>query len=195
MPPVAVILAGGRARRMGGADKALLQLGGRPLLRHVLDRIAPQVGAVALSANGDPARFAAFGLPVLPDPLPDTPGPLAGILAGLRWAAATHPDARHLLSVPTDTPFLPADLVARLRGAAAPIACAASAGQRHPAVALWPVALARDLADALAAGVRGVGLFALRHGVAEIDFPAADRDPFTNINDPDALAEMQRRLG
>ena len=143
--PVAVLLAGGLARRMGGGDKPLRLLGGRPLLDHVLDRIRPQVRAVALNANGDPARFAAWGLPVLPDPLPGNPGPLAGVLAGMRWAASV--GAAYVLSVPTDTPFLPSDLVERLdaarRLAGVPIACAASGGPTHPVVALWPVSTRR----------------------------------------------------
>ena len=195
--PVAVVLAGGRARRMGGGDKALVQLGGRPLLRHVLDRVGPQVRAVAVSANGDPARFAAFGVPVLADPLPDTPGPLAGILAGMRWAARVHPEREALLSVPTDTPFLPADLVARLLAVATPslpVACALSLGRRHPVVAIWPVLLADDLAAALAGGERGVERFAARHGLADAMFPAETADPFLNINDRAALAAAGRML-
>ncbi len=190
---LAVILAGGLATRMGGGDKALVQLGGQALLGHVLGRIASQVGAVALSANGDPARFATWGLPVLADPLPDFPGPLAGILAGMRWAQAEHPQAELLLSVPTDTPLLPVDLVSRLlavRTAAAPIACAASGGRSHPVVALWPVGLADALAGALADGVHGVARFAARHGVAVAAFSAEPYDPFVNINDSHALAAV-----
>jgi molybdenum cofactor guanylyltransferase len=189
--PLAVVLAGGLGRRMGGRDKALLRLRGRPLLDYVLDRIRPQVGRVALSANGDPARFGAWALPVLADPLPDTPGPLAGILAGMRWAARTSPGADLLLSVPTDTPLLPDDLVARLlaaRSPATPIACAASLGQRHPVVALWPVALADDLATALRDGVRSVEAWAGRHGLAEVEFAAGGTDPFLNVNDKQGLA-------
>ncbi len=163
------------------------------MLAHVLDRIRPQVDAVALSANGDAARFAAFGLPVLPDTQPG--GPLAGVLAGMRWAARQHPGA-DLLSVPTDTPLLPHDLVARLAAARGDgIACAASAGRRHPVVALWPLALADVLAAALAAGERGVGRFAAAHALTEVEFAADPVDPFTNVNDPGELAAVDALLG
>ncbi len=197
--PVAVILAGGLARRMGGGDKALQRLRRRPLLDHVLDRVRPQVGAVALNANGDPARFAGFGVPVLADPLPGNPGPLAGILAGMRWARRAHPGATMLLSVPTDTPLLPADLVARLRQAKAgqggAIVCAASQGRLHPVIALWPVALAEALAEALDAGVRAVADFAAPHGLAVAAFEPAGADPFFNVNAPADLAVAARLLG
>jgi molybdopterin-guanine dinucleotide biosynthesis protein A len=194
--PVAVVLGGGLARRMGGGDKALVRLRGRPLLDHVLDRIRPQVRAVALSANGDPARFIAWGIAVLADPVPGNPGPLAGILAGMRWARRMHPATRFLVSVPTDTPLLPDDLVTRLLAARGPgesgVACAASRGQRHPVVALWPVALADALAEALAAGAQGVGAFAEAQGLAVAEFPAAGLDPFLNVNDRHDLAGAAR---
>jgi molybdopterin-guanine dinucleotide biosynthesis protein A len=188
---------------MGGGDKALRTLAGRPLLAHVLERVAPQVWAVALSANGDPARFAAWGLPVLADArsadpaaLPD--GPLAGVLAGLRWAARNHPAAGLLLSVPTDTPLLPPDLVARLRAArlasGAAVACAASRGRRHPVVAMWPVTLADAVAAALAAGTRGVEAAAAAHGLAVAEFAADTFDPFVNVNDPAGLAAAEALL-
>lgn len=197
--PVAVILAGGLARRMGGGDKGLRPLRRRPMLEHVLDAIRPQVAAMALSANGDPGRFTQFGLPVLADPVPENPGPLAGILAGMRWARTAHPGAAALLSVPTDTPLLPVDLVARLAAArtaaGAAIACAASGGRLHPVVALWPVALADALADALATGVRGVGAFAAPHGLAVADFAIGHADPFLNVNEPVDLARAARLLG
>jgi molybdopterin-guanine dinucleotide biosynthesis protein A len=194
--PVAVVLAGGLARRMGGGDKGLLRLRRRPMLDHVLDAIRPQVGAVAINANGDVRRFLHWSLPVLADPVPGNPGPLAGILAGLRWARQTQTGATLLLSVPTDTPLLPPDLVARLGEArahsGAAIACAASRGQRHPVVALWPVALADALAEALAAGVRGVEAFAAPHGLAVAAFDAAPADPFLNVNQPADLAQAAR---
>jgi molybdopterin-guanine dinucleotide biosynthesis protein A len=194
--PVAVVLAGGLARRMGGGDKALLRLRGRPLLDHVLDRVRPQVRAVALSANGDPARFIAWGVAVLGDPVPGHPGPLAGVLAGMRWAARMHPTAELLLSVPTDTPLLPHDLVARLLAArAGGVVCAASGGQRHPVTALWPVALAGALAQALAAGTTGVAAFAEAHGLAVAEFPAGTADPFLNVNDRADLALAARLMG
>jgi molybdopterin-guanine dinucleotide biosynthesis protein A len=191
--PVAVVLAGGLARRMGGGDKPLRVLAGRALLDHVLDRVRPQVGTVALSANGDPARFAAWGLPVLADALPGHPGPLAGVLAGMRWAAAL--GAADVLSVPADTPFLPADLVVGLaaarRAAGVPIACAASLGRAHPVVALWPVALADALAAALRDGVREVARWAAGQGVASAEFDAAGGDPFFNVNSPEELAQAE----
>jgi molybdenum cofactor guanylyltransferase len=187
---VAVVLAGGQARRMGGGDKGLRMLAGRPMLSHVLQRIRPQARAVALSANGDPARFAGWDLPVLPDAMPGL-GPLAGVLAGMHWAARVHPGAA-LLSVPTDTPLLPPDLVARLWAAraeaGAAIACAASAARRHPVVALWAVTLADALAVALASGMQGVERFAAAHGLAVAAFGAAPADPFMNVNDPAELA-------
>lgn len=194
--PVAVVLAGGLARRMGGGDKGMLPLHQRPMLEHVLDAIRPQVRIVALSANGDPRRFQHLGLPVLADPMPGNPGPLAGILAGMRWARRVHPGAALLLSVPTDTPLLPRDLVARLgqvraqQGTA--IACAASGGRPHPVVALWPVALADALAEALAAGERGVAAFAAPHGVAVAEFAVTEIDPFLNVNDQADLARAAR---
>lgn len=194
--PVAVLLAGGLARRMGGGDKPLVSLGGRPLLEHVLGRIRPQVRALALNANGDPARFAAWGLPVLPDPLPGNPGPLAGVLAGMRWAQAI--GAADVLSVPTDTPFLPADLVARLeqaRGAAGvPIACAASGGRTHPVVALWPAALADALEAALHQGARKIDRWTAAQGVISAAFDETGYDPLFNVNSPDELAAAERLL-
>lgn len=197
--PVAVVLAGGLARRMGGGDKGLLRLRRRPMLDYVLDAIRPQVGAVALNANGNPRRFLHWGLPVLADPVSDNPGPLAGILAGMRWARQTQPGAELLLSVPTDTPLLPADLVQRLTvgraQAGAAIACAVSAGQRHPVVALWPVALADALAQALASGVRGVEAFAAPYGLVDVAFDLGDADPFLNVNEPAELAHAARLVG
>lgn len=185
----AVILAGGRATRMGGGDKCLLMLRGRPLLAHLLERLTPQVTHLALNANGDPARFAAFGLPVLPDPLPGQPGPLAGVLAGMDWAASLGLQA--VLTLAGDTPFPPADLAARLI-AAGPFALAASpdetgAPRLHPTVGLWPVALRADLRTALARGERRLGHWALENGAVRVDFPERP-DPFLNINTPQDLA-------
>jgi molybdopterin-guanine dinucleotide biosynthesis protein A len=197
--PVAIVLAGGLARRMDGRDKALLPLRRRPLLEHVLDRVRPQSRAIALSANGDSTRFVRYGLPVLGDPVPGNPGPLAGILAGMRWARRIHPGAELLLSVPTDTPLLPADLVARLAGLraeqGAAIACAASGGRTHPVIALWPVALADELATALAGGARGVAEWAAPYGVAVAEFSAEGADPFFNVNDRADLALAARLVG
>lgn len=191
MPIAALILAGGQARRMGGADKALLRLAGQPLIAHVLARLRPQVGTIALSANGDPERFSMFGLPVLPDTL-TTQGPLAGILAGLEWAGTQGFDA--IVTAPVDTPFLPADLVSRLcaasRGASHP-AVAVSQGRLHPTVALWPVPMLPVLQTVLAAGERRLRM-PLREAVPVVF--AGARDPFKNLNTPDDLAEAETVL-
>ena len=195
--PIAVLLAGGLARRMGGGDKPLRLLAGRALLDHVFAAIRPQVAAIVLNANGDPARFAAWNLPVIADPLPDHPGPLAGILGAMRWAAIHHPDIPDVISVPTDTPFLPPDLVARLqaarRAAKTPIACAASNGWTHPVIALWPVALADALEAALKSGIRKIDRWTAEHGVTPVDF-SGDPDPFFNANTPEELAEAATLL-
>jgi molybdopterin-guanine dinucleotide biosynthesis protein A len=180
------VLAGGQARRMGGGDKALLTLGAHTVLDELLMRLRPQVHAVAMSANGDPARFAPWRLPVLPDPA--GAGPLAGVLAGLTWAEEAGADT--LLSVPADTPFIPADLVARL--GAAP-ACAASASGTHHPVALWPVAARAALARYLAHGGLRVSAFAAEIGMRTVYFSEAP-DPFCNINTPDDLTMARRRV-
>lgn len=189
-PPPAIILAGGRATRMGGGDKCLLDLDGRPILARIVDRLAPQCGPLALNANGDPARFAAFGLPVVADSLPDHPGPLAGILAGMDWAAGLGAD--RILSAAGDTPFFPADLALRLTQAGEGIVLAASraAGDQviaHPTFGLWPTALRDDLRAALASGQRRVRAFAASHGAATAVWKADPEDPFFNINTPEDL--------
>lgn len=189
MMVAAVILAGGRATRMGGGDKPLLTLRDRPLLAHVIDRLDPQVEAMAISANGDPARFAAYDLPVLPDATPDFPGPLAGIVAGMDWAAAK--GFSHILSAPGDTPFLPEDLVVRL--ARHPFAMAESRGRKHPVVALWPVMLREAIRKALAGGERRVGRVAAEFGARSVRFDGPE-DPFFNVNTPEDLDEAQNRL-
>lgn len=193
-----MVLAGGLARRMGGGDKPLRLLAGRPMLDHALDRLAPQVAAVVLNANGDPARFAAYGLPVVADGLPDHPGPLAGILAALDWAAEHRPALPWMVSVPGDSPFIPGDLVAALHAARAaagtPLACARSDGQTHPPVGLWAVALRADLRAALLAGERKIDRWTARHGCAHADWPTRPVDPFFNANAPEDLAEAERLM-
>ncbi|TLU71488.1 molybdenum cofactor guanylyltransferase MobA [Lichenicoccus roseus] len=182
-----LILAGGEGRRMGGVDKPLLPLGGRPLLRHVLDRLAPQVGPLVLSANGDPARYAAHDLPVLADEVPGQ-GPLAGLLRGLDWAAGQGCDS--LLSVPGDTPFIPADLLVALSPAPA---VAISAGVRHHLVAHWPCDCRTALRRFLATDARrSVFVFARLLGLREVEF--GEPDPFFNINTPEELAVAASRL-
>ena len=191
---VVVLLSGGLSRRMGGGDKALRSLAGKPLLDHVIDRMRPQVAALVLNANGDPARFSRYGLPVVADSVADFAGPLAGVLAGLDWAAANRPDCALVASVPTDAPFLPRDLVARLaasmREAGADLACAASEGQPHPVIALWPVRLRDELRRALIdEEIRKVDVWTARHRLATVDFPADANgvDPFFNANRPEDL--------
>lgn len=186
MAVVGAILAGGLARRLGGGDKPLRLLAGRPLLAHVVDRLGPQVDRLILNANGDPGRFAAFGLEVVADGLPGNPGPLAGILACLRAAS----DADWVVTVPGDVPFLPPDLVARL--IAAGPAIAASGGRRHPVVGAWRPGQAGRLAGLLAAGERRVGVFAAGAGV--VDWPAEPADPFTNLNEPVDFAAAEAAL-
>jgi len=194
-PTLGVILAGGLARRMGGRDKSLLRLGERTLLDEVAGRLSPQCDGLILNANGDPSRFGSLGLPVVPDTFPDHPGPLAGILAALEWAAVHRTGIEWLVSAPADTPFIPVDLVLRLhearREAGRPLACAASAGQAHFAVALWPVRLRHDLRRALEEGGRSMGQWLQRHGCAEAAWPAEPRDPFFNVNTPDDLARAR----
>jgi molybdopterin-guanine dinucleotide biosynthesis protein A len=200
--PAAVVLAGGRSTRMGGNDKSFALLGGRPLIAHTLERLRSQVRTTAISANGDPSRFAAFGLPVLADTVAGFPGPLAGLLAGMEWARQA--GARQIVSVPTDSPFIPGDLVARLLEAVQPNSTrpvlAASAGRRHPVVGLWPVELAKPLGDFLTAGkTYKVSAFADKHDAIAVDFPMirlADRslDPFFNVNAPDDLSQAETLL-
>ena len=195
----AVILAGGRATRMGGGDKCRLVVDGRPIIDRIRAVILPQVAALALNANGDPARFDDLALPVLPDPVPGQPGPLAGVLAGLDWAAA----AGHawLLTVPGDTPFLPPDLFTRLHAArgARCYACAQSGDHLHPIVALWPTGCRDELRAALQDGLRKVRAFADQAfpSQAVAQWPAAPADPFRNLNNPADLlsvSPLEQRL-
>jgi len=195
-----VILAGGRATRMGGGDKGLRQVAGRRLMDHVIARLGPQVAAMAINANGDPARLAEFGLPVLPDSLPDHPGPLAGVLAGLDWAAAQGAGA--IVTAAADTPFLPADLVVRLCAAAGPsgLALAASPDDegrlwRHPTFGLWPVALREDLRAALAGGLRKIVAWTDGHGAGQAVFSSDPFDPFFNVNTPEDIARAEALAG
>jgi len=192
-----VVLAGGLAQRMGGGDKSLREIGGRTLLARVIERLTPQCDALVLSANGDPARFATGGLPVVADPIDGFRGPLAGVLAGLEWVADTLPGARWMLSAPVDCPFLPRDLVARLHQARidqqADIAVAASAGRSHPVIALWPVGLRVDLRRALLADdIRKVDRFTARYPRAIVEWPTEPFDPFFNANTPEDVAEAER---
>ncbi len=194
--PLGVILAGGQATRMGGGDKGLLRLGDRTLLDLVIDRLSPQVEGLALNANGDPARFDALGLPVLADSIEGFAGPLAGVLAGLDWAAEQ--GASHIVTAAADTPFFPSDLVPCLQLAAEtqgkPIALAKTENGRHPTFGLWPTALRGDLRHALTDGVRKVVQWTDSHGTAMASFPVVGFDPFFNVNTPEDLAEAQRLM-
>jgi len=195
-PILGLVLAGGLARRMGGGDKTRIRIGGKTILERVLARLKPQCAAVILNANGDPARFADTGLPVVPDTVPDFAGPLAGILAGLDWAAAHVPAIADVASVPGDCPFLPGDLVARLSAArdaaGVPLASARSGDWRHPVVGLWPVALRQDLRKALVEeDMHKIETWTARHGIAIGDWPATPIDPFFNVNTPADVAEAE----
>ncbi|ARE41843.1 Molybdopterin-guanine dinucleotide biosynthesis protein MobA [Rhodovulum sp. P5] len=196
----AVILAGGRATRMGGGDKPLRPLGGRAILDHVIARMKPQCAPLALNANGNPARLAGYGLPVLSDSIPDHPGPLAGVLAGLDWAAGL--GASHVISAAGDTPFFPVDLADRLWAARSPAGLALAATRdetgktwRQPTFGLWPVALREDLRAALEGGLRKVVLWTDAHGAGEAEFATTPIDPFFNINRPEDIDEAERLLG
>ena len=193
-----VILAGGLSQRMGGGDKCLLPVGGRPILAHVIARLAPQVGMLALNANGAPARFAEFGLPVLPDIIPGHAGPLAGIHAGMVWAAALPEPPRHIVSIAADTPFFPLDLTSRLLCATEDdpgrIVIASDEAGPHPVFALWPVPLVNQLRHWMETSqTLSVMAFVRAHAHAIALFPDAD-DPFFNINTPEDLDEARRRL-
>jgi molybdenum cofactor guanylyltransferase len=195
--PLGLILAGGLARRMGGGDKARIRIGGMTILERVLARLTPQCARVIINANGDPARFADTGLAVVPDSVPDFAGPLAGILAGLDWAAAHMPEIADIVSVPADCPFLPADLVTRLTGArgvaGTPLACARSGDWRHPVVGLWPIRLRDDLRRALLEeDLHKIEVWTTRHGVAIAEWPSEPVDPFFNVNTPEDAAAAER---
>ncbi|MGR3290892.1 MAG: molybdenum cofactor guanylyltransferase MobA, partial [Paracoccaceae bacterium] len=192
-----VILAGGQARRMGGGDKCLLEISGSSILSHVIKRIAPQVGELAINANGDPLRFTSYKLPVISDSFDGFAGPLAGILTAMEWAAEQ--GAERVVTVAADTPYFPTDLVARLLSAVGvdrPIALAATMDEnrgllRHPTFGLWPVDLRGDLRAALQGGTRKVVAWTDLHGAATALFEARDSEPFFNINTPQDLNEAR----
>jgi molybdopterin-guanine dinucleotide biosynthesis protein A len=201
-PTFGLILAGGLARRMGGGDKAKIEIGGVSILDRVLATLSGQCIGLAINANGDPERFADTDLPVIPDNVPDHPGPLAGILAGLDWLAAQDTGVEWMLSVPGDCPFLPDDLVERLHearrkmGAGVPLACARSGEWRHPVIGLWPLALRADLRHALTVeDLRKIEVWTSRHGIAVADWPVAPVDPFFNVNTPEDAKRAQEMTG
>jgi molybdopterin-guanine dinucleotide biosynthesis protein A len=197
---VAVLLAGGLSRRMGGQDKMLRDLGGKSILSRVVARIKSQADRLLLNANGDAARFSDFGLPVAADVIEGHPGPLAGVLTGMEWARANAPDCSWVVTAPTDAPFLPRDLVRRLVAAVeeegADMACASSGGRHHPVCGLWPVRLAGELRRAmLEEDIRKVDIWTARYKLAVADWPTDPVDPFFNANRPEDLAEAERILG
>jgi molybdopterin-guanine dinucleotide biosynthesis protein A len=203
-PVTGVLLAGGQSRRMGGGDKGLLQLDGKSMLQHVIERLAPQVSALVLNANGDARRFAGLDLPVVADPIAGYAGPLAGVLAGMRWSLAHAPEHPFIVTAAGDAPLLPRTLVARLlaavEGDGGRIALARSNGALHPVIGLWPVALAADLAEQLQGGLRKVLAWTDRHGTVGVDFAnerigGREIDPFFNANTPQEFSELRRLLG
>jgi molybdopterin-guanine dinucleotide biosynthesis protein A len=192
-----VLLAGGLARRMGGGDKPMRQIAGRTILDRVIARLAPQCGGLIINANGDPARFASFGLPVIADSVEDFPGPLAGILAALDWTAANRTEVRLVLSAAADCPFLPRDLVSRLHAALiaenAELAVAASGGQSHPVIGLWSVALRHELRHSLVVeDIRKIDRWTARYRLATVTWPTTPLDPFFNANTIQDIAEADR---
>jgi molybdenum cofactor guanylyltransferase len=208
MPPeqniCGVLLAGGQSRRMGGGDKCLLKIGGRTLLQRIVDTAAPQVGPLVLNTNSDPSLFHAYDLPIAPDVVDGFAGPLAGVLTGLDWAVANAPECDWVASFACDAPFVPRDLVARLRDAiardGADMACAASGGRDHPVFALWPVRLIDELRAAVVdEGVRKVDIWTARYKLARVEFGADSGsvvgDPFFNINRREDLDTAAALLG
>ena len=196
-PTPGVLLAGGLARRIGGGDKPMRQIAGRTILDRVIARLKPQCEELILNANGDPARFASFGLPVIADTVKNFPGPLAGILAALDWAATNRPGVEFMLSAAADCPFLPRDLVARLHAARiadnAQLAVAASDGQSHPVIGLWSVALREDLRHALVVeDIRKIDRWTARYKLATVEWPVDELDPFFNANTADDIAAAER---
>jgi len=191
--PLGLVLAGGLARRMGGGDKGMIKIGNQTILARVLERLSPQCAGMIINANGDSARFRFTGLPVVPDDIPDFAGPLAGVLAGLDWAANHAPEAEYVATAPGDCPFLPRELVSRLEEARQrenkPLACAKSGDWRHPVVGLWPVALRADLRRALMdENLHKIEIWTARHGVAIAQWDDKPIDPFFNVNTPEDVA-------
>lgn len=192
-----VILAGGKSSRLGGGDKGLLSLDAQTMLAHVISRISGQVAKLAINASGDPVRFAQFGLPVIADATPTRDGPLAGVLAGITWAQ-TQPGLRAIVTVSTDTPFIPPDLVKRLTASGAPLVCAVSHAHVHPTVSLWPLTIAPHIGAALAGGSREMMAFVVDHGarlaiVPQTTVNGRSIDPMFNVNTPEEL-DLARRI-
>ena len=198
-PVAGILLAGGRSSRMGGGDKCLRLLGGKPILAHIIERLTPQVSDIIINANGEASRFARFGLPVVADSVAGFAGPLAGIHAGLEWVKASRPGIRYGVTIAADTPFFPLDLVQRfiaeLKSGPALVVARSEEGA-YPVVGLWPVALTGDIERSLQQGMRKVGGWTEQHGAVEVSFPPEEIggrpiDPFFNINRPEDLAEAE----
>jgi molybdopterin-guanine dinucleotide biosynthesis protein A len=196
---VGVILAGGLARRMGGGDKSMLQLGGRRILDYVIESAQNQLETVIINANGDPERFTEFNLPVQADIVPDFAGPLAGVVSAMAWVKQNQPSATHIITLAADTPFFPADYVPRmlelmqLKGER--LACASYQGRTQPVFGLWPVNLFDDLYKALVEDdMRKVDRFTAPYGVADVPFDELSRNPFFNVNKPEDIALGEQQL-
>ncbi len=192
-----LILAGGLSRRMGGGAKFLEEMGGKSLLDHVIERVKPQVSEILISCNA-PMRQTAY--PVRADTIEGHHGPLAGILTGLDYFIEQGSKATHMLSIPADAPFIPLDLVDRLKSGLASseksIVMAYSKERIHPVVALWPLALATELKAALQdEGLRKILIFAERYNLTSVRWSDEEGDPFFNINRPEDLADARKMLG
>lgn len=197
---VGILLAGGLARRMGGGDKPLLEIGGRPIIAHAIERLGPQCAGLVVNANGDPSRFSAFGFPVVADSVAGFAGPLAGVLAGMDYVCAQRPEVTDIVTAPADTPFLPTDLVKRLydsrKSANARIAIAESGARVHHAVALWPVSIRDELRHALVAeDLRKVSAFIARYPNVNVAWPVEPYDPFFNVNQPEDVDAAKALIG
>jgi molybdopterin-guanine dinucleotide biosynthesis protein A len=195
-PVVGVLLAGGLARRMGGGDKCLRQLGGHSLLDILIERTQDQVSQLIINANGDPKRFESQGLQIAPDVIDGFQGPLAGVLTGLEWAVSHVPEAQWVVSFATDAPFIPLDMVERLfqsvEDDGADMACAMTNGRTHPVFALWPVRLKEDLRCAMVdEEIRKIDIWTGRYNIAHVEFSIEPLDPFFNVNRPDDLAHAE----
>jgi molybdopterin-guanine dinucleotide biosynthesis protein A len=194
---VFLLLAGGQSRRMGGGDKNLLELAGKPLMAHVIDRVVPDDAILVINANGDASRYAQFNLPVIPDVIDGFAGPLAGVLTGLEWATANHPACTHVITLATDAPFLPTDLASRLVRAVnegGDMAQAESGGRRHPVFAIWPTSQTAALRAALIdEGLRKIDHYTARFDCRVVCFDG-EPDPFTNVNTPEDFATAQALL-